>query len=101
MKLGVYTVPPTFYGEVPDVIKLSEFKGEKNINRVKGDLAERTLFHALKTYFALKGDDAIVIHSHKFLHKESNNEKDFIVLNLSKGMYLIPKLIPLHHSAVS
>ena len=88
-KLGVYMVPTTFYGEVPDVIKLSEFKGEKNVNRVKGDLAERALFHALKTHFALKGDDVIVIHSHKFLHKASNNEKDFIVLNLSNGSVML------------
>ena len=99
-KLGVYMVPPMFYGEVPSAIKLSEFKGEKNIDRVKGDLAESTMFHALKKHLALNGDDAIVIHSHKFLHKESNSEKDFIVLNLSKGMYLIPKLIPLHLSVL-
>ena len=57
--------------------------------RVKGDLAESTMYYALKNYFALNGDDVLIVHSHKFLHKNSNNEKDFIVFNLSKGWYFL------------
>ena len=86
-KLGVYMVPPMFYGEAPEAIKLSEVKATKLIDTIKGDLAESTMFYALKKYYALTGDDVLIVHSHKFLHKASINEKDFIVLNLSKGMY--------------
>ena len=87
-KLGVHMVPPMFYGEVPEAIKLTEIRTEKHTDRVKGDLAESKMYYALKEYYALNGDDVLIVHSHKFLHKKSNNEKDFIVLNLSKGLYL-------------
>ena len=88
-KLGVYMVPPMFYGEVPQAIKLSEYKVEKHQDRVKGDIAERKVFYALQEYYRITGDDTLVVHSHKFrVHDESNNEKDFIVLNLTKGKYL-------------
>ena len=88
-KLGVYMVPPMFYGEVPQVIKLSEYKVDKHQDRVKGDIAERKVFYALQEYYRITGDDTLVVHSHKFrVHDDSNNEKDFIVLNLTKGKYL-------------
>ena len=41
------------------------------------------MFYALKKYFENSKDDVIVLHSHKFL--QTSNEKDFIVVNLSKG----------------
>ena len=85
-KLGVYMVPPMFYGEIPEAIKLSEVKNIRRIDSIKGDIAESTMFHALKKYFTLAGDDVLIVHSHKFLHNASINEKDFIALNLSKGM---------------
>ena len=82
-------VPPMFYGEVPQAIKLSEYKVEKHQDRVKGDIAERKVFYALQEYYRITGDDTLVVHSHKFrVHDDSNNEKDFIVLNLTKGKYL-------------
>ena len=88
-KLGVYMVPPMFYGEVPEAIRLHDSKVKKNIDQVKGDLAESTMYYALKKYFEMNGDDVLIVHSHKFLHEASINEKDFIVLNLSKGTALI------------
>ena len=84
-KLGVYMVPPMFYSEVPEAIKLEEFNVPKHKDRVKGDIAESKVYRALKKYFTKTGDDVIIIHSHKFLNKDTNNEKDFIIVNLSKG----------------
>ena len=84
-KLGVYMVPPMFFGEVPEAIDLSKYKDPKHLDRVQGDIAERTMYHGLKKHYELIGDDVLIIHSHKFLNNSSNNEKDFIVLNLSKG----------------
>ena len=60
-----------------------------------GDKAESKMFHALKQYFEKTGDDVLIIHSHKFLHKDTttnkqtNNEKDFIVVNVSKGNHCL------------
>ena len=89
-KLGVYMVPPMFYGEVPQAIKLSEYKVEKHQAKVRGDRAEREMFYALQQYYDMKGDDVLVVHSHKFrVNDDSNNEKDFIVLNLTKGRWYI------------
>ena len=84
-KLGVYMVPPNFYGQVPEAIKLSEYKVTKHVDNARGDLAERIMFFALKKYYSEEGDDVAIIHSHKFLNNQSNNEKDFIVINLTKG----------------
>jgi hypothetical protein len=84
-KLGVYLVPPMFFGEVPEAIKRSEYKVPKYLDKVRGDIAESKVYHALKKYFEANGDDVVIVHSHKFLHKDSNNEKDFIIFNLSKG----------------
>ena len=84
-KLGVYMVPPMFFGEVPEAIKLDESIFPKQKSRVRGDISEKKVFHALKNYFGKTGDDVLIIHSHKFLNKRSVNEKDFIIFNLSKG----------------
>ena len=79
-------VPPMFYSEVPEAIKLEEFNVQKHKDRVKGDIAESKVYRALKKYFTKTCDDVIIIHSHKFLNeKNENNEKDFIIVNLSKG----------------
>ena len=74
-----------FYGQVPEAINLSEYKVEKHMDNVKGDLAERTMFFALEKYFLDEGDDVMTLHSHKFANSVSNNEKDFIIVNLTKG----------------
>jgi hypothetical protein len=84
-KLGVYMIPPMFYSQIPEAIKLSEYKVQNHEATAKGDLAERIMFFALEKYFSAEGDDVVIIHSHKFLNNKSNNEKDFIVINLTKG----------------
>ena len=84
-KLGVYMVPPMFYSQIPEAIKLSEYKVTNHEATAKGDLAERIMFFALEKYFSEEGDDVVIIHSHKFLNNNSNNEKDFIIINLTKG----------------
>ena len=88
-KLGVYMVPPMFYGVVPQAVKLSEYKVQKHQDKVKGDIAERKMFYAFQEYYNMAGDDTLVVHSHKFRMDDSNNEKDFIVLNLTKGRWYV------------
>ena len=85
--LGVYMVPSIFFGQVPHAVVLSEsqYKGTKYLDNIRGDIAEIKVFNELKEYFGKTGDDVLIIHSHKFLVNESNNEKDFILFNLSKG----------------
>ena len=87
-KLGVYMVPPMFYGEVPEAITLSESRLKKSHDKIRGDFAERKMFYALKKYFSQTGEDVVIVHSHKFLNQKGNNEKDFIVFNLTKDMYM-------------
>ena len=95
--LGVYMVPPIFFGQVPHAVILSEVKEDKYLANVRGDIAERKVFNALKEYFGKKGDDVLIVHSHKFLVNERNNEKgkpnekDFILINLSKGKVFAKK----------
>ena len=89
-KLGVYMVPPMFFGEVPEAVILADYKVPKHLDRVRGDIAESKVYHALNDYFKRTGDDVLIVHSHKFLNQTSNNEKDFIVFNLSKGkLYVV------------
>ena len=84
-KLGVYIVPPMFFGEVPEAVIPSEYKVSKHLDKVRGDNAERTMYFGLKEHYKKTCQDVLIIHSHKFLNKASNNEKDFIVFNLSNG----------------
>ena len=84
-QLGVYMVPPMFFGEVPEAVILESYDVPEHLDRVKGDIAESKFYHALNYYFKRTGDDVLIVHSHKFLNKSSNNEKDFILFNLSKG----------------
>ena len=86
-KLGVYVVPPMFFGEVPEAVIPSEYKVSKQLDKVRGDIAERTMYFALKEHYKMTGQDVLIIHSHKFLNKASNNEKDFIIFNLSNGKF--------------
>ena len=86
-KLGMYMIPCMFFGQVPEAISLSNYEKALtwSAENVTGDIAERKVYYALKKYFTLTGDDVLIIHSHKFLQKDTVNEKDFILLNLSKG----------------
>merc|ERR1711860_58552 len=52
---------------------------------LSGDKWERFLYNALKKYFEDTKDACLIIHGHSFLHENNFKEKDFIVLNLSKG----------------
>ena len=74
-----------FYGQVPEAVNLSAFNVQKYADSIRGDVAERKVFYTLKEYFTSTGDDVLIVHSHKFLHKDSQTEKDFIIFNLSKG----------------
>ena len=52
---------------------------------LSGDKWERFLYYSLKKYFEDTKDACLIIHGHSFLHEDNFKEKDFIVLNLSKG----------------
>ena len=99
-QLGVYMVPPMFYGEVPEAVILEDYNVPTHLDRVRGDIAESKVYHALNDYFKRTGDDVLIVHSHKFLNlnKASNNEKDFIVFNLSKGkLYEVHNYFIIHN----
>lgn len=89
-QLGVYMVPPMFFGEVPEAVIMKEYKVPKHIDMVRGDIAENKVYHALNDYFKRTGDDVLIVHSHRFFNqtRKGNNVKDFIVFNLSKGKSL-------------
>ena len=87
-KLGTYFVPPMFFISNPDIIDLHKYESRtqgkgKHKDLVKGQIAEQAMFKKLKKYYENSKDDVIVIHSHTFL--QSQSEKDFIVLNGTKG----------------
>ena len=91
-KLGTYFVPPMFFSSTPDVIKLSEYDAKtrgkgKHKDGVRGQLAEQIMFNALKVYYSKRKDDVLILHSHKFL--KNATEKDFILINVTKGYIMI------------
>ena len=93
-KLGAYFVPPMFISEIPEVIEPDQYNAKtenqgKQKDIVRGQVAEQKMFHALKEYFDDCKDDVLIIHSHKFLDGNVNNEKDFVLLNLSKGYLMV------------
>ena len=63
----------------------AEPKDHINHGTLRGDMAERKVFEALQKYFDLTKDDCLVLHSYSFLHRENYREKDFVILNLTKG----------------
>ena len=91
--LGPYFVPKIFFSAVATVIDKAAEKGAayktKYDDIVRGDVAEQEVFIELQNYFEGTKDDVLVLHSHKFLNDTSNHEKDFILLNLSKGYILV------------
>ena len=87
-KLGTYFVPSMFFISNPDIIDLYKYesrtKGKgKHMDLVKGQIAEQVMFKKLKEYYEKSKDDVVVLHSHTFL--QSKSEKDFIVVNGTKG----------------
>ena len=43
------------------------------------------MFEALKKHYEESGDDILIVQSHKFLNSVSSNEKDFLLVNVTKG----------------
>ena len=78
-----------FFSQVPKVIDFGTDFDKKYKDQVRGQIAEEEVFKELKDHFDRTKDDVLVLHSHKFLDNNSNNEKDFIILNLSKGYILV------------
>ena len=87
--LGAYFVPSVFFSHIPKVIDFGTEYDMKYKSQVSGQIAEEEVFIELKDYFDGTKDDVLVLHSHKFLDNKSNNEKDFIILNLTKGYILV------------
>ena len=93
-KLGPKFLPPIFYSGIPHVINPSAYEDQTKLkpgrhknydDEIRGEEAERLMFDALQMHFNGTKDDALILSSHKFLNDTSNNEKDFIIVNLSKG----------------
>ena len=83
-----------FFSEIPSVVSLENYdtktlKKGKYKDKVKGDIAEQVVFKQLKKWYEDSKDDVLVLHSHQFLDSESSKEKDFIVVNLTKGYVFI------------
>ena len=87
-KLGAYFVPPMYFSSNPEVVNYQEYRKKtqsagKLMDSVKGQIAEKIMFDKLREYFNSSKDDVIVLHSQKFF--QSAGEKDFIVVNLTRG----------------
>ena len=98
--LGAIFVPPMFFSQIPEMpIKLPEGKEfpeelelpEVLLDQQRGDDVEEYIYDELKEIFTNSTDDVIVIHSHKLLDVETNKheEKDFIILNYTKGYVMV------------
>ena len=53
--------------------------------QLKGDLLERRIYKDLQNFFTQTKDACFILHGHSFLHGDNFKEKDFIILNLTKG----------------
>ena len=105
-----YFMPPTFLSKIPNVLVPSEFPQRRNDAKdhqakgyylthvpndydgdgvLAGESTEREMFYGLKKHYEQTGDDCLVLHGHCFLWNDSIHEKDFIVLNLSKGYIMM------------
>lgn len=84
-KLGAKFVPPVFFSELKKSLEI------RHHDRIRGEIPEKFMFETLKHYFQQLNDDVLVLRSHKFISSDyaSPNEKDFIVLNLSKGYVML------------
>ena len=106
--IGTLMFPPAFLTKMPGVLNEFEFntrrqafiqtQGEDTEEAIpdyeqrgdwSGELTERELFFGLKSFYEQSGDDVVILHSHFFLWNDNTPEKDFIVLNLTKGMIMV------------
>ena len=92
-KLGAKFLPPIYFSDIPEVVNpeayetkktKKDFKPEK-VNKIRAENAEKTMFQALQRHYNETKADVLVLSSHKFSNNTSVAEKDFIILNLSKG----------------
>ena len=103
-EFGLYLMPPVFFSKMPTVICHTDYpmrltraaakkqKVKKNYiadGTFYGDIAEMKVFKLLKSYLESTKDDCLVLHGHSFLYGNNYKEKDFIVLNLSKGYIMV------------
>ena len=97
-KLGPKFLPPIFYSAIPNVVNPSAYEDQTKLkpgrhkpyhDEIRGEEAERLMFDALQVHFNQTKDDVLILSSHKFLNDTSNNEKDFIIVNLSKGYVMM------------
>ena len=55
---------------------------------MSGEFAERVMWETLKKHLENRKSDALFLRSFKFLHKNDEQEKDMICINLSTGVAL-------------
>ena len=89
-KLGAKFLPPIYFSDIPHIINPDDYETKKNfkpamVDKIRAEKAEKTMFQALQKHFNETKDDVLVLSSHKFSNDTSVKEKDFIILNLSKG----------------
>ena len=108
--LGTVCLPPSFISKIPEVLDYEQFsqKREDAIDfqkenqtsqiyvpkdylksgDIQGESTERELFYLLKCYLEKSKDDVLMLFGHVFLWNHNYQEKDFLVVNLSKGYIL-------------
>ena len=89
-KLGAKFLPSIYFSDIPYIINPDTYETKKNfkpatVDKIRAEKAEKTMFQALQKHFNETKDDVLVLSSHKFSNNTSVKEKDFIILNLSKG----------------
>ena len=83
------------FSKFADILKWTSINGNPAprdyvaSGQLQGDVAERKVYRALQDYFDKTKDACLVIHSHSFLYNQNFEEKDFIVLNLTKGYVMV------------
>lgn len=109
--LGTICLPPQFLTKIPKVIHYESFSQQREdavqlskrrkLDRemiprdyqeggeLQGDSAERELFDGVKNYLEKSKADALMLFGHAFMHDNSTQEKDCIVINLSKGYIMV------------
>ena len=61
------------------------FSSQDNLSGIKNHQSEKNVYDGLKRHFEKNGDDALVIRGHVLIIRE----KDFIIINLTKGYIML------------
>ena len=99
-KFGAIFIPMVFFSDIPALIDTKEFQRRKGNGdlllmdyskdgQMQGEGPERKVFQALQAYFWKTGDACLVLRGHRFLYNQNYQEKDFIILNLTKGYVMV------------